>query len=79
MALTAEQIQAQIDSLNEAIASGERQVTLGSQSITYRSISVLIAARDDRQRQLESVQAAGDTTKTPKRRTKLYYAGRGYC
>ena len=79
MALTAEQIQAQIDSLNEAIASGERQVTLGSQSITYRSISDLIAARDDRQRQLESVQAAEDSSKAPKRRTKLYYAGRGYC
>ena len=78
MALTAEQIQAQIDSLNNAIASGERQVTLGAQSITYRSITDLIAARDDRQRQLEVVRAAADTTKQPKRRTKLYYAGRGY-
>lgn len=69
--------QSQIDQLNAAIASGERQVTLGSQSITYRSIDDLIKARDDLQRQLDDQNAASAGT-TVKRRTKLYYAGRGY-
>jgi hypothetical protein len=69
--------QSQIDQLNAAIASGERQVTLGSQSITYRSIDDLIKARDDMRRQLDeqNAAAAGDTVK---RRARLYYAGRGY-
>lgn len=64
--------QADIDALNTAIASGEKQVALGAQQVTFRSISELIAARNDLQRQLD-VQA------TPKsRQTKLYHAGRGY-
>lgn len=63
--------QADIDALNTAIATGERQVTLGSQQITYRSISELIAARDDLTRQLNK------QTLSPKL-TKMYQAGRGY-
>ena len=69
--------QTQIDQLNAAIASGERQVTLGSQSITYRSIDDLIKARDDLQRQLDDQTAVAEGT-TIKRRALLYYAGRGY-
>ena len=69
--------QTQIDQLNAAIASGERQVTLGSQSITYRSIDDLIKARDDLQRHLDDQTAAAEGT-TIKRRALLYYAGRGY-
>lgn len=70
--------QAQIDALNEQIASAERQVTNGSQSVTYRSIADLKAARDDLQRQLDA-QAVADGTQTPRsRNTRLYYAGRGY-
>lgn len=69
--------QADIDALNKAIASGERQVTLGSQSITYRSISDLITARNDllQQKAKDEADAAGEA---PKRRTYLYYGGRGY-
>lgn len=67
--------QADIDALNAAIASGEKQVALGAQQVTYRSISELIAARNDLVRQL-----AEQNTATPKksRITRLYQAGRGY-
>jgi hypothetical protein len=65
--------QADLDALNAAIASGERQVTIGSQSVTYRSIDDLIKARDDIQRQID---AQSGTTRA--RQTRLYYAGRGY-
>ncbi len=69
--------QADIDALNTAIASGERQVTIGSQSITYRSIDDLIKARNDLQRQ-QADEVAKTAGATPKRRTRLYYGGRGY-
>lgn len=65
--------QADIDALNAAIASGERQVTIGSQSVTYRSIDDLIKARDDLQAQIDA--QAG---KTRNRQIRLYYAGRGH-
>ena len=70
--------QADIDALNVAIASGERQVVLGGQSITYRSIADLILARNDLQTQL-TAQAVVDGS--VKRRPKQWYAyqnGRGY-
>jgi len=65
--------QADIDALNEAIASGERQVALGAQQVTYRSIAELIAARNDLQQQLDAESAAPRS-----RQTRLYHAGRGY-
>lgn len=65
--------QADIDALNAAIASGERQVAIGGQSITYQTVDSLIKARDDMVLQLARAQA-----KTPPRRKLLYYAGRGY-
>jgi len=65
--------QADIDALNEAIASGERQVTLGGQSITYRSVDDLIKARADLEAQL-----AKQSGKTRPRRVYLYQNGRGY-
>lgn len=70
--------QADIDALNAAIASGERQVTIGSQSVTYRSINDLLQARDDLQRQLDAqAVASGDKSPRP-RQTMAYYGGRGY-
>lgn len=70
--------QAQIDELNTQIAAAERQITNGSQSVTYRSISDLKEARDDLQRQLDA-QAVADGTKAPRsKHTRVYYAGRGY-
>ena len=64
--------QADIDALNAAIASGEKQVALGAQQVTYRSINELITARNDLQRQLD----AENPQKS--RQTKLYHAGRGF-
>jgi hypothetical protein len=66
--------QLDIDALNSAIASGEKQVALGAQQVTYRSISELIVARNELQRQLDAQNSV-----TPKsRQTKLFHAGRGY-
>lgn len=70
--------QADIDALNAAIASGERQVTIGAQSVTYRSISDLITARDDLMRQLQDQQIAEGSRKPRNRQTRAYYGGRGY-
>ncbi len=70
--------QAQIDALNEAIGNAERQITNGSESVTYRSIADLKAARDDLQNQLNA-QGVVDGTVTPRSRiTTLSYGGRGY-
>lgn len=65
--------QEQIDALTSAISSGERQVTLGGRTVTYRSIADLILARDTLQRELNTQNAVA----RPKQ-AKLYYAGRGY-
>lgn len=66
--------QTDIDALNAAIASGEKQVALGAQQVTYRSISELIVARNELQRQLDA-----QTAQAPKsRQTKMFHAGRGY-
>lgn len=69
--------QSDIDALNAAIASGERMVVLNGQSVTYRSITDLIAARNDLQKQIEDQQyrAAG---KHRSKRFYAYYAGRGF-
>lgn len=66
--------QLDIDALNAAIASGEKQVALGAQQVTYRSISELIVARNELQRQMDAQTA----TPAKSRQTKLYHAGRGY-
>lgn len=66
-----------IDALNKAIASGERQVSIGGQSITYQTIDSLIKARDNLKGELarETLAAAG----TPRpRQTTMVYGGRGF-
>lgn len=68
--------QSDIDALNAAIATGEKSVILDGQSITYRSISDLIAARNDLQEQLN--RANQDPLVRRPKRVGLYYAGRGY-
>lgn len=55
-----------IDRLNEAIASAERQVVLDGQSITYRSIDELKAARDDMVKQLNRAAVAAEPTALPR-------------
>ena len=70
--------QLDVDRLNQAIASPERQVTLGGQTITYRSIADLILARDTLQSFLnQRALAAKGATPRP-RRTYLTYGGRGF-
>ncbi len=66
--------QSDVDALNLALANGEKQVVIDGQSITYRSVSDLIAARNDLQEQL----SRQSVTRRPKR-TMLYHAGRGYA
>ncbi|MQR02334.1 phage head-tail joining protein [Glaciimonas soli] len=69
--------QSDIDSLNAAIASGTRQVTLGGQSVTYQTTESLIKARDNLKQELVNQQAvAGGAVRS--KRSMLYYVGRGY-
>lgn len=70
--------QADIDALTSAIASGERQVTIGSQSVTYRSVDDLIKARDDLVRQLTAQNIASGAEQPRARQLRLFHAGRGY-
>jgi len=65
--------QEQIDALNAAIASGERQISNGSQQVTYRPISDLIKARDDLQTQFDQQNGV----QRPKQ-YRMYHAGKGY-
>lgn len=70
--------QADIDALNVAIASGEKQVVLDGQSITYRSVAELVAARKDLQDQMNTT--AVKATGTPRRPKQygLYVCNRGF-
>lgn len=70
--------QAQVDALNDAIAGAERQITNGSESVTYRSIDDLKKARDDLQSQLNAQAVInGDSAPRP-RNIQVSYGGRGY-
>ena len=68
--------QADIDALNQAIADGVRQVTVGGQTVTYNTSDSLIRARDDLQRKLLAQQARDSRRRGT--RTLVHYAGRGY-
>lgn len=65
--------QADVDALNAAIAAGERQVSIGGQSITYQTIDSLIKARNDMRNELLNL----NPVKRPKQ-TYVYHDGRGY-
>lgn len=65
--------QADIDALTQAIATGQRQVTIGSQSITYRSISELISARQTLQAELDAANGVKRS-----KQFRLYHSGRGF-
>lgn len=70
---TESELQAQVDALNKAIASGARSVTLGGQTILYNTTDSLIKARDDLQGQLVALRG----NRRP-RHTYLFQSGRGY-
>lgn len=65
--------QADVDALNAAIAAGERQVSIGGQSITYQTIDSLIKARNDMRNELARLSPVA----RPKQ-TYIYHDGRGY-
>ena len=67
------QLTTYVASLNAAIASGARSVTLGGQTITYNTTQSLILARDDMLKQLNSAKALTRRS----RQTYLYQDGRG--
>lgn len=80
MAVTQEQIStlsSRVDGLNQAIADGVRQVTIGDHTITYNTTASLIEARDDVLGQLQRATTRLNAQAKP-RQTGLFYAGRGY-
>lgn len=74
---TAEELQAQIDELTVAIGSPERQVTLGSQNVTYRTVPDLLAAKAALQAELAALQPSSEVPVLLGRRT-MFYRGRGF-
>lgn len=73
---TKEELQARVNSLNDAIASGERQVTIGGTTITYNTTDSLIRARDDARAELNRLFPPENKRS---RRMQGYHAGRGFC
>jgi hypothetical protein len=71
------QLQADLASLNAAIASGVRSVTLGGQSTIFNTGDSLIKARNDVQARLNACLAA-QSGKGSSKQAYAYYAGRGY-
>lgn len=69
--------QADLDALNAAIVSGERQVVIGGESVLYNTTDAMIKARQLVANDL-AAQAARDAGRRTNRRSLLQYAGRGY-
>lgn len=69
--------QADIDALNEAIASGVRSVTIGGVTTIFNTTDSLIRARNDLQAQLNALTAQ-TTGKRKVKQTLLFQNGRGY-
>lgn len=72
---TKEELQSRVDALNEAIASGERQVTIGGTTVTYNTSESLMKARNDARAELNR---AYPPEQKRSRRWTAYHAGRGY-
>lgn len=67
-----------INRMTLALSSPERQVTLGNQTITYRSIDDLIKARDKLMELYAEQQRVALGKPARSKRGYAYYAGRGY-
>jgi hypothetical protein len=67
-------LQADIDNLNTAIATGVRSVTLRGKTVIYNTTDSLIKARNDMQAQFNAQQA----TDKRSRRLQVIFEGRGY-
>jgi hypothetical protein len=74
---TLDDLQARLNEINAAIASPERQVTLGSQNITLRSIDDLNKARLRIEADINNLNAATDPVPRVKRIFGTY-SGRGF-
>lgn len=75
MARTKEEYLAEIQSLNDAIASGERQVTIGGTTVTYNTTESLMKARNDIRSEMNR-EYPPETTRS--RQFRAYHAGRGF-
>lgn len=74
---TREELEANLAEINAAIASPERQVTLGSQNVTLRSIDDLIKARNQIVADIGVIDATENATPRVKR-VYASYSGRGF-
>lgn len=81
---TPEEITAQrarVAGLEQMLADGVRQVTIGDQTITYNTTDSLIRARDDANekltKMLQANAAAEGASGSRARQTQLIYNGRG--
>lgn len=71
---TKEQYEADIEAMRQAIASGERQVSIGGQSVTYNTSDAIRAARSEMIREMNRLFPSAT------RRSKqfnAFHAGRG--
>ncbi len=69
MALSAEQIQTQLDALDLALGSGQARMTLDGKTIEYRSVAEAIKARAHLARLLE---AASTSRVSPRYRRAVF-------
>lgn len=72
-----EKWQTRVDTLNDALATGVRSVTLGGQTIIYNTTESLIKARDDALKQLNGEKDA-DAGRVRPRYVQVVHGGRGY-
>ncbi|MDP2262671.1 MAG: hypothetical protein Q8K24_05880 [Hydrogenophaga sp.] len=70
--------QEDIDALDRALASGEKQVVLDGQSITYRSVDEIIRARRDLQDRLNAAVAASLGAPVRRKQFGLYVKSQGF-
>lgn len=75
MAATKPQYEADIEEMRQAIASGERQVTIGGTTVTYNTADSLRAARADMIREMNRLYPPEQKRS---RVITLVHAGRGF-
>lgn len=69
--------QEDIDALTQALATGERVVRKGNNTVEYRSVAEIIAARNALMQQ-KAAEDAAQSGRTVSRQTRLVHGGRGF-
>ena len=69
--------QADIDSLNRAIASGTRSVTIGGQTVIYNTTESLIKARNDLRTEMQADAIKRKGTRRSKQ-SLLFQSDKGF-